>query len=461
MTHYHFIGIGGTGLSPIAKVLLEKGHRVSGSDRILTPLAQELINLGVQVHIGESAANVTGANVVIRSSAVQDDNPEVKAALEAKIPVLKRADFLRHLIEPQMCLAVAGTHGKTSTTSMLAWVLSRLGADPSFVIGGVSKDLHTNAKYGKGKYFVIEADEYDNMFLGLAPQLAIVTSIEHDHPDCFPTPDLYRQAFVNFVQCIGLEGVLLTSADNPISVGLVTETAPGVSAYTFGLDEHADFIAENVHLNLVGGYSFNLISKRENRLLCQVNLQVPGQHNVSNALAVMSAIYLLQLPLDKAALAMANYSGTARRFEIIGEAAGVTVIDDYAHHPTEIKATLAAARQRFSFQRIWAVWQPHTYSRVFSLEEQFLQAFKDAEKVIVTEVYASREHNEAYSSREFFEKFPHPGKYFAPNLQAATQLLLSELQTGDVVIVLSAGDANQICKEILTRLKERVNRYGR
>lgn len=461
MTHYHFIGIGGTGLSPIAKVLLEKGHRVSGSDRILSPLAQELINLGVQVYIGESAANITGANVVIRSSAVKDDNPEVKAALEHKIPVLKRADFLRHLIEPQMCLAVAGTHGKTSTTSMLAWVLSRLGEDPSFVIGGVSKDLHTNAKYGKGKYFVIEADEYDNMFLGLAPRLAIVTSIEHDHPDCFPTPEIYRQAFVNFVQRIALEGVLLASADNPISAGLVSETAPGVSAYTFGIEENADFIAGNIHLNLMGGQSFDILSKRENRLLCSVNLQVPGQHNISNALSVMSTIYLLQLPLNKAALALANYSGTSRRFEIVGEAAGVTVIDDYAHHPTEIKATLAAARQRFSFQRIWAVWQPHTYSRIFSLEQKFLEAFKDADKLIVTEVFASREQNDAYSSREFVDKLQHPAKYFAPTLQAATQLLLNELQAGDVLIVLSAGDANQICRDVLTGLKERINRYGR
>ena len=196
-------------------------------------------------------------------------------------------------------------------------------------------------------------------------------------------------------------------------------------------------------------------------MLCTVNLQVPGQHNVANALAVMTAIYLLQLPLDKAARALANYSGTGRRFDTVGEVAGVTVIDDYAHHPTEIKATLAAARQRYSFQRIWAVWQPHTYSRTFAFENEFLNAFKDANKVIVTEVYASREHNDTYSSRQLVEKMTHPGKSFSPTLQAATQQLVNELQSGDVLVVLSAGDANQICTNVLAGLKERINRYGR
>lgn len=459
MTHYHFIGIGGSGLAPMARVLLEKGHVVTGSDRVLSPFARELMGLGVKVFIGESAANIAGANVVVRSSAIHDDNPEVLAALNAKIPVLKRSDFLRYLIAPQMCLAVAGTHGKTTTTSMLAWVLSQLGEDPSFVIGGVSKDLHTNAKYGKGKYFVIEADEYDNMFLGLTPQLAIVINVEHDHPDCFPTPESYREAFVKFVQRISLEGVLLVSADDPASKSLVSEVTAGVNAYSFGTSDDADFYAGAISVNLVGGFSFDFVSRRENRMLGSVNLQVPGKHNVSNALAVMTAIYMLQLPLDKAARAIANYTGTGRRFDIIGEENGIVVIDDYAHHPTEIKATLAAARQRYSFQRIWAVWQPHTYSRVFSLENEFLNAFKDANRVIVTEVYASREQNDTYSSREFADKLQHPGKSFAPDLKSATEQLLNELKSGDIVIVLSAGDANQICTAVLAGLHERMNRY--
>jgi len=325
----------------------------------------------------------------------------------------------------------------------------------------VSKDLHTNARYGRGKYFVIEADEYDNMFLGLSPMLAIVTHIDYDHPDCFPTPDLYQQAFVNFVQCITLNGVLLTNADDPVSASLISEVAAGVTAYTFGTNEIADFVASNISINLLGGHSFDLFSNRENKLICNINLQVPGEHNVSNALAVMTAVYLLQLPVEDAARALARFSGTERRFEIVGEVAGVTVIDDYAHHPTEIKATLAAARQRFRFQRIWAVWQPHTFSRTTAFENDFLTSFKDADKVIVTEVYAAREQNIGYSARALVDKLVHPSKSFAATIQDATRQILQEVRSGDVVIVLSAGDANQICKEVIAGLKERINQYGK
>jgi UDP-N-acetylmuramate--alanine ligase len=450
MERVHFIGIGGSGLSAIARLLVESGWPVSGSDRTDSPFAAELVKLGVPVWVGHAPEHIQGAQVVVRSSAVPDANPEVQAALAAGIPVLKRADFLGRLMLGKRGIAVAGTHGKTTTTAMLAWMLTELGLDPSYIIGGQSLNLGGNAHAGSGEAFVIEADEYDRMFLGLAPSLALVTYLEHDHPDCFPTMSDYREAFRAFIARIQPGGTLLACADNQEAAGLVAAAPAGIQARTYGLQCPADYCAQELHANDRGGFSFS--AHRSGRHLAQVNLQVPGQHNALNALGALAAAHVLNLDLQRAAQALSEFSGTGRRFEVRGEPRGITVVDDYAHHPTEIRATLAAARSRYPGRRIWAVWQPHTFSRTRSLLSEFLAAFGDADRVLVTEIYAAREAAEGFSAARVVAQMHHPSVRFTPTLAACEELLLSELQPGDVLLVLSAGDADRISAGVLAHL---------
>ncbi len=464
MKSVHFIGIGGTGLSAMARILLERGYSVSGSDRVLSPLARELAGLGVRVYEGHSPMNVAGADLVIRSSAVPDDNLEVSAALAAGIPVMKRSDFLGSLIGGQECVAVAGTHGKTTTTAMLAWVLTRLGQDPSYMIGGVPHDLGKNAHSGGGKYFVVEADEYDYMFLGLEPRWAVVTVVEHDHPDCFPTPGDYREAFISFIHKILPGGRLFISQDDPGAASLTGLAPAKVNTFSYGTALNASYSAREMAANDLGGLDFTAwftASADVTSRLAGVHLQVPGEHNVRNAMAVLAVIHQMHLPVDEAAAALQEYSGTGRRFDLRGEAAGVIIINDYAHHPTEIRTTLAAARQRYPDRRIWAVWQPHTYSRTQALFEAFAAAFKDADQVIVTEVYAAREHNNTFSSLQVVQRMDHPGARYSPTLTQAELTLVSEVRPGDVVLVLSAGDADQVSEQLFNELKQKEVNHGR
>jgi UDP-N-acetylmuramate--alanine ligase len=455
MTHIHFIGIGGSGLSAIARVLLERGFSVSGSDRVFSPLARELVEAGVRVATGQDPANIAGADLVIRSSAVPDDNPEVTAARSAGIPVLKRADFLLQLIQGQDCIAIAGTHGKTTTTSMAAWVLTSLGLDPSYIIGGISKNLGGNAHSGKGKYFVIEADEYDNMFLGLSPVCEMVTIVEYDHPDCFPTPDEYQAAFEHFVRRLQPGGVLLCCQDDPGAACLIKAAPAGSRALTYGCDPAAAYQVRSMARNEQGGLSFELWFQE--KLLATAHLAVPGEHNVRNAAAVLAMVDQMGLPVEKAASALAGFSGSGRRFDVRGQAGGITVIDDYGHHPTEIRVSLAAARQRYPAQRIWAVWQPHTYSRTQSLLEAFAASFSQADRVIVTEVFAARETSlgSTFSARQVVEKMSHPGVEFIPSLLDTAGRLLDQLRPGDVLLVFSAGDADQISERVFSALQGR------
>lgn len=450
MESVHFIGIGGSGLSAIARLLAESGYPVSGSDRSETPLAVELRKLGIRVQIGHDSGNIRGAQVVVRSSAVPDTNPEVQAALAAGIPVLKRAEFLGRLLQGRRVLAVAGTHGKTTTTAMLAWTLTRLGLDPSYIIGGVSLDLGANAHAGTGEMFVIEADEYDRMFLGLDPSIAVVTYLEHDHPDCFPTLQDYREAFRAFIARIRPGGLLLACADNYETASLVASASGGIQARTYGLRCPADYCAQDLRPNPRGGFSFS--AWRSGIQLAQIDLQVPGLHNAANALAVLAVSHILDLDLAQASSALGEFTGTGRRFQILGEPRGITVIDDYAHHPTEIRATLAAARARYPGRRIWAVWQPHTFSRTRSLLPEFLSAFNDADLVLVTEIYAARETAEGFTSARIAAQMRHPSARYVPTLDLCQELLLAELRPGDILLVLSAGDADRVSAGVLARL---------
>ena len=464
MTHVHFIGIGGSGLSAIARLLLESGYTVSGSDRALTPFAEEVRKAGATVYIGHHPRYLQGADWVVRSSAIPEDNPEVVGAKQAGIPVYKRADFLGRLMEDKTGIAIAGTHGKTTTTAMIAWVLSELGRDPSFIVGGVVNNLGVNAHAGKGKTFVIEADEYDNMFLGLKPQIAVVTSVEHDHPDFFPTLESMFEAFEKFVRLLPVDGTLIICAEDPGAVALASRVSrEGRNLVSYGVQSEMTINtplwvqARAVKPNEQGGFDFiattNLAGKTSTSV--KVSLQVPGRHNVRNALAVLSVVSVLGLSRRKAAQALAEFTGTGRRFELRGDVNGIKIFDDYAHHPTEIKATLSGARARFPQARIWAVWQPHTYSRTKTLFLDFARAFKDANEVIVTEVYAAREPKEDFTSAEIVSSMPHLSARYIKTLPEVTKYLLKNLQPGDVVLVLSAGDADQISTDVLKGLQER------
>ena len=462
MTHVHFIGIGGTGLSAIARLLLEMGFTVSGSDRVLSPFAEGLKRDGATVHAGHEAANVTGADWVVRSSAIEDDNPEVQEAKKRGIPVYKRADFLGRLMDDKTGIAVAGAHGKTTTTAMIAWTLFALGRDPSFIVGSTLTNLKTNARAGKSRLFVIEADEYDRMFLGLKPRIAIVTNIEHDHPDCYPTFEDMREAFRSFVELLPADGTLVACIDDPAAASLMNDARrTGKNGVAYGLQGESTInssqwmLARNVKSNSRGGFDFdaasNLFTDAQN---VHVSLQVPGKHNVQNALAVLAVIGLLGLPPKKAAEALGEFRGTGRRFEVLGEVNGITVVNDYGHHPTEIKATLAAARARYADRRIVAVWQPHTYSRTQTLFEQFANAFPDANEVIATEVYASREPKQNFTSAMVIHSMHHPSARFIAELNDTTKYLLDHLRPGDVLIVFSAGDADQVSADVLAGLRK-------
>ena len=464
-TAIHLIGIGGTGLSAIARVLLESGCRVSGSDRQLSPLAQALQTAGAQVLIGHRSENVHGAELVIRSSAVPDDNPEVVEARRLGIPVLKRADFLGELMRGRIGIAVAGSHGKTTTTSMIAWMLTALGLDPSYIVGGVPANLGVNAHAGNGPHFVIEADEYDRMFHGLLPQIALVTNVEHDHPDCYPTPEDFYQAFAVFVARLPADGLLLAGVEDAGAARLARQAAAeGRQVIGYGLSGQ-EYSAAGVQPNVRGGLSFT--AQYAGQALAKLELSVPGEHNARNALAALAAAHQLGLDLPAAAQALSEFRGSGRRFEVRGEVHGVTVVDDYAHHPSEIRATLAAARLRYPGRRLWAAWQPHTYSRTRTLFADFVAAFGDADQVLVTEIYPAREQAPAggYSSRLIVEAMQAAGVraqvQFAANLEQALESLLTGLQPGDVLLVLSAGDADQLCSQVLKRFCPATEGGGR
>ncbi len=470
MTKVHLVGIGGSGMSAIARVLLESGETVSGSDRLSSPMTEALRAAGVRLSIGHAAENVQGADVVVRSSAVPDDNPEVVAARAAGIPVLKRAEFLGQLMKNRQVVAIAGTHGKTTTTAMTAWMLVSAGKAPSFIIGGVLKNLNTNAHAGRGDTFVIEADEYDSMFLGLAPSVAVITNIDYDHPDYYPTPAAYQKAFVDFTGKLIPGGWLLLCHDDPGALNLYQRLAenaafPG-SLASYGLSsapkEASYYQASQLTPSAAGGFSFTATYQAgagQPESLAQVSLQVPGEHNVRNALAALAVGHHLGLPVAQAAGALSAYQGSARRFDIAGEQQGIVLINDYAHHPTEISATLAAARARYPGRRIWAVWQPHTYSRTRAMTAGFAAAFEAADQVVITEIYAAREPaGAAVSAASLVAGMTHPGVHFIPTLEEVTSYLLAHLAPGDVVLVLSAGDADQVNRDLLTGLQQREER---
>ena len=452
----HFIGIGGAGLSAIARVLLEQGAEVSGSDLVLSPVAEALARDGAHVSAGHRAENVIGAELVVVSSAVPATNVEVQAAQEAGIPVLKRPEFLGQMMDGRLGVAVAGTKGKTTTTAMIVSILLEAQRDPTFIVGGVMAGLETNARAGEGPLFVIEADEYDRTFLSLKPKVAVVTNVEHDHPDCYPTFADFRAAFKEFVALVPRDGMLVACWDDPVARELgERRRAAGAAVMFFGLGKGAEWRAEEIRPNFAGGVDFLVtcvgrVSKPAGQVLGLVRLRLPGAHNASNAVAALAVADFLGVPFRVARSALTEFRGVGRRFEVKGKAGGVVVVDDYAHHPTAIRVTLLAARQRFPRRSLWAVWQPHTYSRTKTLLEDFAQAFGIADHVIVLPIYAAREMDTlGIRSADVVAAMQHPDVRCAVSLDEAVVWLGTEVRPSDVVLTLGAGDGYRVGEWLL------------
>ncbi len=459
----HLLGIGGTGLSAIARVLLQMGIGVSGSDRRPGPVLQQLEAAGARVFTHQEAANLLDLraearpDVVLLSSAVDPANPERAAAQDLGLPVVKRAEFLPALLRDRRLIAVAGTHGKTTTTAMIVQVLRGAGIDCGYIIGSEVPAFGSGAA-GSAPEFVIEADEYDHMFLGLRPQVAVITNVEWDHPDCYPTPSSFRRAFMQFTDNVHREGVIIACADDP-GATLVHDYAPtrGPRWLLYGTRPGADLRATNIRAVPGGGIEADL--EWWNAPNGGLRLQVAGVHNVRNALAALAVGAGCDVPSETALAALADYRGSARRFEAKGEESGVTVIDDYAHHPTEVAATLAAARGRYPDRRIWAVFQPHTYSRTRRMLYQMGESFEAADEVIVLDIYAAREADDgSVSAAELVAASPHRAIRHIAAIADAAVWLADHVRPGDVVLTLGAGDGNQVGERLLGLLRTGAGR---
>ena len=448
--HVHFIGIGGAGLSAIARVLLERGFKISGSDLKTSDVTAALAADGARIWQGHDASCPDGADWVVASSAVAPEHIEVQAAIAQGIPVYRRRDMIESLMRGQDSIAVAGTHGKTTTTSMIVHILQQAGKNPSYIVGGTMGNTGKNAAVGKGASFVIEADEYDNMFHGLRPDLAVVTNVEHDHPDFFKTPQQVSAAYAKFVDLLPATGLLVACADDGGAAALLDERRrAGLPAVSYGItNPAADWQAANL-CHIEGKAIFTVW--RDGIRLDEVELTVPGAHNVLNALAALAVAEERGASFEPAAKALGSFKNTARRFEIRGVRDDVIVVDDYAHHPTEIKASLCAAALAYPKREIWAVWQPHTYSRIRQFMDGFLKAFADADHVLITPVFAAREAADAeISSRRLAAAMQsHSDVRYAPSLDDAVLQLREGITPPALMLVFSAGDANRIADDYL------------
>ena len=443
----HLIGIGGAGLSAIARILIERGFVVSGSDLRTSAITDSLSAAGARILLGHDAAYVNGADMVLATSAAPPDHIELLAAEAAGLPVYRRRDFMGALLRGYDTIAVAGTHGKTTTTAMIVHILRASGMDPSYIVGGTMGNTGRNAAVGKGKSFVIEADEYDNMFHGLEPDLAVITNVEHEHPDFFKTSDDMTAAFETFVSLVAGEGILVACADDPGADVLATaRRETGGKVLSYGIENPAaDWQARDLAFE-DGKSEFAVFRKGE--LVSEVRLGIPGLHNVLNALAALIVAAERGVTPEESAAALRGFKATARRFEIRGERDGVIVVDDYAHHPTEVRVNIQAARLRYPGHQVWVIWQPHTYSRVRQFWTGFVDAFAGADRVLVTPIYAAREAPvEGISSERLAEEMAKTvPTLYAPSFDEAVQLMRRFVEPPAVVLIFSAGDANRIAE---------------
>jgi UDP-N-acetylmuramate--alanine ligase len=447
--HAHFIGIGGIGMSGIAEILLSLDMKVSGSDLRRTPVTARLAQLGATIYQGHDAANIAGATVVITSSAVSADNPEVLAARAGKIPVIQRAEMLAELMRLKYGIAIAGMHGKTTTTSMVAAVLTAGGLDPTVIVGGRVDALGSNARLGTTQYLVAEADESDRSFLKLSPILAVVTNLDREHMDCYHDMADVEQAFLNFMDKVPFYGAVTACLDNPLLAAILPHAQRRV--FTYGVAAEADYRLELLAAGPGGCFSRFLVHAADGPL-GPFELHVPGRHNILDATAAVAIAHQLQVAPKKIAAGLNSFRGVDRRFQLRGRARGVTVVDDYGHHPTEIRATLAAARE-CGYKKIHVVFQPHRYSRTRDLLERFRGAFADADTVIVLPIYAASEQPIPGVTAELLvSRIEGPEVRFIPDFPAAVAAAAAEAKEGDLILTLGAGSVSQLAPQILAAL---------
>lgn len=448
----HFIGIGGAGMSAIAYVLIKRGYDVSGSDLNAGHMSAHLAQEGAMVYMGHAACQVDDAEAVVISTAIHQDNPELMAARKRNIPVLHRSDVLAAIMNAADGVAVAGAHGKTTTSAMISCIASESGIDPTVIIGGEVSSLGGNARNGAGRFVVAEADESDGSFLKLQPYLAVVTNIEDDHLDHYGTEENIYQAFKQFVGNIKEGGKVILCFDNPKVRRLATETAGAV--ITYGVEgEDADYIAKNIAYG-VSGTSYDLYYKGE--YLTHVELAVPGRHNVLNSMGAFAAAREMGIGVESVLASLKKFGGAKRRFETKGKAGGVWVVDDYAHHPTEIGVTLKAARQTQP-KRLLCVFQPHRYTRTKLLFDEFCQCFTDCDQLILTDIYAaSEEPIPGVSSMHLAEGIKAAtgqDVLYIGKLAKAEEYLEREVRPGDLVMTIGAGDVFKIGEELVRELE--------
>jgi UDP-N-acetylmuramate--alanine ligase len=455
----HFVGIGGIGMSGIAEVLLTLGYGVSGSDLRNSPTTERLAKLGALIFVGHVESNVHGAEVVVTSSAIVRDNPEVAEARRLHLPVIQRAEMLAELMRLKYGIAIAGMHGKTTTTSMVAVVLGAGGLDPTVVVGGRVDSLGSNARLGTSQYLVAEADESDRSFLKLSPILSVVTNIDREHMDCYRDMEDVQNTFVEFMDKVPFYGTVVACTDNEALRNLLPRVQRRV--LTYGTREDADLRAVDVTTERGTGAMHNSFGVNfEGRDLGRFDLFGPGVHNVLNATAAIAVGMGLEIPVERIREGIAQFRGVDRRFQLKGNVAGVRVVDDYGHHPTEILATLAAARQWMASQgRIHVIFQPHRYTRTYLLMDEFAGAFPEADRLLVLDIYAASEQPIAGVSglglsRKIFCRNGYPAE-FAASFPAAVEAVVEQARPGDMVLTLGAGTVSQLGAQILEKLGAR------
>jgi UDP-N-acetylmuramate--alanine ligase len=447
--HAHFIGIGGIGMSGIAEILLNQKMKVSGSDLRRSPVTDRLAQLGAIIYEGHEAGHVAGATVVVTSSAVGSTNPEVVEARARKIPVIQRAEMLAELMRLKYGIAIAGMHGKTTTTSMVASVLSAGGLDPTVVVGGRVDAMGSNARLGTTQYLVAEADESDRSFLKLSPILAVVTNLDREHMDCYSDMDDVERAFLAFMDKVPFYGAVTACIDNPQLAAILPRAHRRI--FTYGTAAEADYRLEYVAREN-GAFARFMVSTSIGPL-GPFELHVPGRHNVLNATAAVAIAQQLEVDPLKIAEGISNFRGVDRRFQLRGQARGVAVVDDYGHHPTEIRATLAAARE-CGYKRIHVVFQPHRYTRTHDLLEQFGGAFTDADTVTVLPIYAASEAPIPGITAELLaNKIEGPQVEFAPDFATAIAGVTAKAREGDLILTLGAGSVSQLAPQIVAALE--------
>ena len=446
----HFVGIGGIGMSGIAEVLLNLGFTVSGSDKQITPITERLVGLGAQIREGHDGNAVQNAEVVVVSSAVKPDNPEVRAAEFLKIPVIRRAEMLGELMRMKQGVAVAGTHGKTTTTSMVGLVLQEGGLDPTLIVGGQLRSLKTNAKLGTGDFLVVEADEFDRSFLELTPTLAVITNIESEHLDCYRDIDEIKSTFVSFANKVPFYGAVAACLDEPALREILPKLKRRI--LTYGLDPQAEFQATAPSFR---EFRSEYDAVWDGKALGRIRLQLPGMHNVRNSLAALAIGMELEIPFAKIRQALEEFTGVHRRFEVKADIRGVMIVDDYAHHPTEIEATLRAAKAGFD-RRVVAVFQPHLYTRTRDFYQEFGRAFTDADVLVVTGIYGAREEPIRGVTGELIAESAsasgHRQVEYVEDAKGVAERLKSLVRKGDLVITMGAGDIWKVAEELAERL---------